>query len=78
MPSLNFYSAYQKVIYIIVHYCTFSMIVTCIIAAAISWRLYSIESAQTTDTGDAYLAWWTTVIWGSIVIIFVLIGVLYT
>lgn len=78
MANLDFYLIYQRVIYIILHYCSFWTILTCIIAASISWRLFTIVSAQNSRTDDAYLAWWTTAVWGSTAIIFFLSGVVFT
>lgn len=78
MEILDFHSIYQRVIYIILHYCSFWTILTCIMAAGISWHLFTKLSAQNLNTDDAYLAWWTTAVWGSAAITFFLVGLLFT
>lgn len=78
MAILDFYSIYQRCIYIILHYCSLWTILTCIIAAGISWRLCTFFSSQDSCPNDAHLAWWTTVVWGGAAVIFLLIGFLLT
>jgi hypothetical protein len=78
MANLDFPSIYHRVIYIILHYCSLWMILTCIISANISWRLFKISNKQNQPTGDAYLAWWTTTVWGSTALLFFLVGLLFS
>ncbi len=78
MANLHFYSIYQHVIYIILHYCSLWMILTCIISAKISWQLFKTSNRQSQNTGDAYLAWWTTTVWGSTAILFFLVKLLFS
>jgi len=77
MENWDFYLVYQRVIYMIVHYCSLWAILTCIIASGISWRLFTLLSAQNSSADDAYLAWWTTVLWGSASIFFFLVGLIF-
>ncbi|MBP2655080.1 MAG: hypothetical protein H6Q73_2649 [Firmicutes bacterium] len=72
----DYYLIYQHVMYNIVHYCTFWMILTCLITAGISWRLFTILSAQSLGEDDAGLAWWVTAVWGSAALVFFLVGLL--
>jgi len=43
----------------------------------ISWQLFKSANTQSNHTGDAYLAWWTTTIWGGTAIVFFLIRHLF-
>lgn len=78
MANLDLYSIYQRIIYIILHYCSFWTILTCAIAAVISWHLFKIFSAQSENVNDAYLAWWVTAFWGGASVIFLLVGFLFS
>jgi len=78
MATDDLYLAYQRIIYIILHYCSLWMILTCLLSAVISWRLFTIVSAQNASTDDAFLAWWTTAVWGGAALLFFLVGLLYS
>lgn len=72
----NFYAVYQNISYIVLHYCSSWMILTCILSAGISWHLFTLLSKVDSGEFDSYFAWWTTAIWGGLAIIFALTGFL--
>lgn len=78
MASLDFYLYSQRIIYITLHYCSLWMILTCLLSAIISWRLFTIVRVQNENTDDAFLAWWTTAVWGGAALLFFLVGLLYS
>jgi hypothetical protein len=67
---------FHRIIYFIVHYFSAWTILTCLIAAGVSWRLFTIYNSQ--NSGDAHLAWWTTAVWSSIALLFFLVGFLFS
>lgn len=77
MANSDFYATYQHFMYIILHYCSLWMILTCIISSNISWRLFTILTAQNTSVDDANLAWWVTAVWSGAAVSFILVGLLF-
>lgn len=75
---VNLYSTYKHVIYIILHYCSLWMIVTCLISSFISWRLFKIFDKQNLKTMDSYIAWWAAAACGGLAMAFLFIGFLFT
>lgn len=65
MESFSFQLFYQRIVYVVLHYCSFWMILACAIAAGIAWRLFNTLSTQNADHNDISLAWWTATVWGS-------------
>lgn len=75
---MDFITIYQYIIYMIVHYFSFWMILTSLIAAVISQRISVKLDDQYADSIEVSFAKKVTVLWGTLALFFWLVVIFFT